>query len=59
MAHIENLNYLDCMYLINYNEFCYCTERCSTIFPLTSLSSNKNLLACCNNSDSNITREKI
>ena len=33
-------------------------DCCSTIFPFNSNSSNKNFLACCANTDSNITQEK-
>ena len=33
-------------------------ECCSTIFPFNSLTSNKNFLACCTNTDSNITQWK-
>ena len=34
----------------------YCIECCSTIFPFNSLTSNKNFVACCTNTDSNITQ---
>ena len=36
----------------------YCIQCCSTIFPFNSLSNNKNFLACCTNTDSNITQWK-
>ena len=51
-VHIKcnNLNY---SYLQNSNESWYCIECCSTIFPFNSLSSNKNFLACCTNTDNN------
>ena len=54
-VHIKcnNLNYLDYRYLQNSNESWYCIECSSTIFPFNSLSSNKNLLACCTNADNN------
>ena len=54
----NHLNYLDYRYLQNYDESWYCIECCSTIFPFNSLSSNKNFLACCTNTDSNITQWK-
>ena len=56
--HIKcnNLNYLDYRYLKNCDESWYCIECCSTIFPLNSLLSNKNLLPCCTNTDGNITQ---
>ena len=56
--HIKcnNLNYLDYRYLQNCDESWYCIECCSTIFPFNSLTSNKNFLACCTNTDSNITQ---
>ena len=55
--HIKwsNLNYLDCSYLQNCDESWYCIDCCSTIFPFNSLSSNKNFLSCCTNTDSSIT----
>ena len=58
--HIKcnNLKYLDYMYLQNCNEFWYCIECCSSIFPFNSLSSNKIFLACCTNTDSNIIQWK-
>ena len=58
--HIKcnNLNFLDYRYLQNLDESWYCIECCSTIFPFNSLSSNKNFLACCTNTDSNITQWK-
>ena len=52
----NNLNYLDYSYLQNSNEYWYCIECCSTIFPFNSLSSNKNFLACCMNTDNNTTQ---
>ena len=54
--HIKcsNLNYLDYRCLQNCDEFWYCIECCSTIFPFNSLSSNKNFLACCTSTDNNI-----
>ena len=56
-VHIKcnNLNYLDYRYLQNSNESWYCIECCSTIFPFNSLSSNKNFLDCCTNTDNNST----
>ena len=56
--HIKcnNVNYLDYRYLQNCDESWYCIECCSTIFPFNSLSSNKNFLACCTNTDNNITQ---
>ena len=58
--HIKcnNLNYLDYRYLQNCDNSWYYIECCSTIFPFNSLSSNKNFLACCTNTDSNITHRK-
>ena len=52
--HIKcnNLNYLDYRYLQNCDESWYCIERCSSIFPLNSLSSNINFLTCCTSTDS-------
>ena len=50
--------YFDYRYLRNCPEPWYCKKRCSTIFPFNSLSSNKNFLACCINTDSNITQWK-
>ena len=54
-VHIKcnNLNYLDYRYLQNSNESWYCIECCSTIFPFNSLSSNKNFLDFCTNTDNN------
>ena len=40
------------------DESWYCIEYCSTIFLFNSLTSNKNFLACCTNTDSNITQWK-
>ena len=56
--HIKcnNLNYLGYRYLQNCDESWYCIECCSTIFLFNSLSSNKIYLACCINTDSNITQ---
>ena len=58
--HIKcnKLNYFDHRYLQNCDESWYCIDCCSTIFPFNSLSSNKNFLACCTNTDSNITQWK-
>ena len=58
--HIKcnNLNYLYYKYLQNCDGSWYCIECCSTIFPFNSLSSNKNFLACCTNTDSNIIQWK-
>ena len=49
--HIKcnNLNYLDYRYLQTCNEPCYCKT-----FPFSSLSWDKNFLACCINTDSSI-----
>ena len=57
-VHIKcnNLNYLDSRYLQNSNESWYCIECCSAIFPFHSLTRNKNFLACCTNTDNNITQ---
>ena len=54
--HIKynKLNYLDYRYLQNCDESWYCTDCNSTVFPFKSLSSNKNILACCTNTDNNI-----
>ena len=56
--HIKcnKLNYLDYRYLQNCDESWYCKDRCSTMFPFNSLSSNKNFLACCANTDNNMTQ---
>ena len=54
----NNVIYLDYRYLQNCDESWYWEECCSTIFPFNSLSSNKNFLACCNNTDSNTTQWK-
>ena len=56
--HIKcnKLTYLDCRQLQNYDESWYCIDCCSTIFSFNSLSSNKNFLACCINTDNNITQ---
>ena len=58
--HIKcnSLIYLDCRHLQNCDESWYCIECCSTISPFNSLSSNKNFLACCINTDSNIIQWK-
>ena len=60
LIHIKcnNLNYLEYRYLQNCDESWYCLECCTAISPFNSLSGNKNSLACCTNSDSNITRWK-
>ena len=50
--------YFDYRYLRNCPEPWYCKKRCNTIFPFNSLSSNKNFLPCCTNTDSNITQWK-
>ena len=57
-VHIKcnNLNYLDYRYLQNSNESWYCIDCCSTIFPFDSISSNRNILACCTNTDNNSTQ---
>ena len=54
--HIKcnNLNYLDYSYLQTCNEAWYGIECCSKIFPFNSLSCDKNVLACCANTDSSI-----
>ena len=54
----DNLNYLDYRYLQNCDESWYCIECCSTFFRFNSLLSNKNILVCCNYTDSNITKWK-
>ena len=56
-VHIKcnNLNNIDYSYLRNNNESWYCIDCCSTIFPFNSMSSNKNFLACCTNTDNNTT----
>ena len=54
----NKLNYLDYRYLQNCDESWYCIDCCSTIFPFNSLSSNKNFLAFCTNTDSNIIQWK-
>ena len=51
----NNVNYLDYRYLQNSNESWYCTECCSIMFLFNSLSSNKNFLTCCTNTDNNST----
>ena len=58
--HIKcnNLNSLDYRYLQNCDESWYCIECYSTIFPFNSLSNNKNFMACCTSTDSNITQWK-
>ena len=58
--HIKcnNLNYLDYRYLQKSDESWYCIEYCSTIFPFNSSSSNKNFLACCTTTDSDIRQWK-
>ena len=52
----NNFNCLRYRYLKNCNESWYCIQCCSTNFPFNSLSNNKNFLACCTNTDSNITQ---
>ena len=49
--------YIECNNL-NYLDYRYCIKCCSTIYPFNSLSSSKNFLACCTNTDSNITQWK-
>ena len=58
--HIKcnNLNYLDYRSLQNCDESWYCIECCSAIFPFNSLSSDKNFLACCTSTDSDIIQRK-
>ena len=58
--HIKcsNFNYLDYRYLQNYGECWYCIECCSTTFLFNSLSNNRNFLACCKNTDSNVIQRK-
>ena len=51
----NNVNYLDYRYLQNSNESWYCIECCSIMFLFNSLSSNKNFLTCCTNTDNNST----
>ena len=57
LVHIKcnNLNCLDYRHLQNSNESWYCIECCRTIFPFNPLSSNRNVLACCTNTDNNTT----
>ena len=59
--HIKcnNLNYLYYRYLQNCDESWYCIECCSASFPFNSLSSKRNFLACCTNTDSNITHTQL
>ena len=56
--HIKynKLNYLDYRHLQNCDESWYCINCCSTIFPFDSLSSSKNFLTCCKDTDNNITQ---
>ena len=54
----NKFNYLDNKYLQNFDEFWYYIDCCSIIFPFNSLSSNKNFLTCCTNTDSNILQWK-
>ena len=59
--HIKcnNLNYLDYRHLQNCDESGHCIECCSRIFPFSSLSINKEFLACCTNTtDTNIIQWK-
>ena len=41
------------------DESWYCIECCRKISPFNSLSSDKKFLACCTNTDSNITQEEL
>ena len=52
----NKLNYLDYSYLQNSDQSWCCKDCSSTIFPFNSLSSNKNFLACCANTNNNITQ---
>ena len=56
--HIKcnKLKYLDYRYLQNCDESWCWIDCCSTIFSFNSLSKNKNFLAYCTNTDSNITQ---
>ena len=45
-------------FLQNCDESSYCIECCCTIFSFNFLPSNKNFLACCTNTDSNIIQWK-
>ena len=55
----NKLNYVDYRYLQNYNGPWYCIEfLLAIIFTFNSFSSNKNFLACCTNTNSNITQWK-
>ena len=53
---VTTFNHLDYRYLQNCDESWYCIECCSTIFSF--ISSNKNGLGCCTNTDSNIIQWK-
>ena len=48
--------YLHYRYLQNCDQSCI--DCCSTIFPFNTLSRNKNFLACCSNTDNNITEQR-
>ena len=54
----NNFNYLDYRCLQNCNGSWYCIECFNTIFPFNFFSSNKNFLACCTSTNSNITQWK-
>ena len=54
----NNLHYLDYRNIQHYDNSWHCIECCSLVFPFNSLSSNKNFLACCANTDRNITQWK-
>ena len=58
--HIKcnNLNYLHYKYLQTCYGPWYCIKCCSKIFPFNSLSSDKNFLACCTNTNSSIMQWK-
>ena len=54
-----HINYLDYRYFQNCDEPWYCIECYSTVLLFNSLSSNKNFLACCTNTGSNIIQWKV
>ena len=58
--HIKcnNLNYLDYRYLQNCDEYFYCIECSSTIFPFNSSSINKKFLACYTSAENKIIQRK-
>ena len=58
--HIKcnNFNYLDYRYHQNCDEPWYCIKCYSKIFPFNSFSSNKNFLACCTSTNSDIIQWK-